>query len=460
VAVHLEVIVAKALHRRIGVRLVGSILAGALVATGAAAQSLGGVAVEHDGGIVVVRRGIAYDLVRVDPVTGAVSVVSSSTVGSGPSLQTANDVAVETSGALIVTEPFVGFQKVLRVDPATGDRAILSGLGAGSGPLFFPISVAVAPNGDLFVTQDQEFGADAGVLRVDPSTGDRSFVSSSTQGAGPAWKAPVGIAGGPGGALFVVDTQLDAVLRVDAATGDRTTISGAGVGSGPPLRLAVSLTAAPGDSLLVLDNGGTLACVPFCPSELCQICLEIAPSIVRVDPGTGNRTNVSGGGECLTFGLAGCVTPYLGHTGRGLPFVFLADIAVEPTGSYVVTDSGFGRAALVRVDPATGRRRTLAQLGPTSAQTAPDGRGPRRLDGGVMYRVRDPQAWLRRALGGACDVEALMARPDRFFAALPPAARRAVGEKLRDAILRLMAATPRPSPTSSTARDTRPRSPS
>jgi hypothetical protein len=452
--------VTRDLPRRRRLRLVVLVLGAAFLAAGASAQSLGGVAVEHDGGIVVVRRGIAYDLVRVDPVTGAVSVVSSSTVGSGPSLQTANDVAVETSGALIVTEPFVGFQKVLRVDPATGDRAILSGLGAGSGPVFFPISVAVAPAGDLFVTQDQEFGADAAVIRVDPSTGDRSLVSSSARGAGPALNAPLGLAIEPGGTLVVSDAALDAVLRIDPSTGDRTVVSSADTGSGPRLRLVEAITADADGSLLVVDNGGTRACVPFCPSELCQICLEIAPSILRVDPGTGDRTKVSGGGECLTVGLLGCVTPYLGHTGPGLPLVFAADIAVEPTGSYVITDAGFGRAALVRVNPVTGRRRTLAQLGTASAQAAPGVRGPRRRDGSVEYRVRDPQAWLRRALG-VHDAEALLAAPDEFFAALSPEARRAVGEKLRAAMLRLMsAATPRPSPTSSTARGTRPHSPS
>jgi streptogramin lyase len=443
VAVHLEVIVAKALHRHVSLRLVVSALAGVLLATGAAAQSLGGVAVEHDGGILVVRQGIAYDVVRVDPVTGAVSVVSSSTVGSGPSLQTANDVAVETSGALIVTEPFVGFQKVLRVDPATGDRTILSGLGAGSGPLFFPISVAVAPDGGLFVTQDQEFGADAAVIRVDAATGDRSLVSSSARGAGPALNAPLSIAIEPGGALVVSDAALDAVLRIDPSTGDRTVVSSADIGSGPRLLFVYAITAAADGSLLVVDNGGTQACVPFCPSELCQICLEIAPSILRVDPATGDRTKVSGGGECLTVGLLGCVTPYLGHTGPGLPLVFATDIAVEPTGSYVVADAGFGRAALVRVNPATGRRRTLAQLGTASAQTAPGVQAPRRRDGGVEYRLRDPQAWLRGALGAAYDAEALAASPERFFAGLSPEARREVGERLLVAMRRLMSAAAR-----------------
>jgi streptogramin lyase len=348
-------------------RLIG-LLAASLVLSAAPATALvpGGIALEADGSIVVVGSDPGYEVIRIDSVTGVVTTVSSSSVGSGPSLDTVSDVAVEASGSLVVTLPFIGFQKVLRVDPVSGDRSVVSDPSVGSGPVIFPRSIAVAAGGELYVTQDQEFGT-PGVVRVDPSTGDRFIVSGPSRGAGPAIKAPTGIVVEPGGSLAVTEQLLHAVLRIDPGTGDRTIVSGADTGSGPDLRWVVAITAAPDGTLLVADRGGVHSCIPFCPSELCQICIEVAPSLVRIDPGSGDRTTVSGGGSCLTVGL-GCVTPYFGRTGLGRRFLAPTDVAVEDGGSYVVADTGLGDdPTIVRVDPVTGRRRVLAHLGSASA---------------------------------------------------------------------------------------------
>jgi hypothetical protein len=428
-----------------------------LQAAAVAALTPRGIAIEQDGSIVVVGFGTDYEVIRIDPVTGAATTVSSSTVGSGPSLDTVEDVAVEPSGSLAVTLPFIGFQKVLRVDAVSGDRSIVSDPTVGSGPPIFPKSIAAA-GGTLFVTQDQEFG-DPGIVRVDPSTGDRSIVSGPSRGGGPALKAPTSIAVEPGGSLAVTEQLLEAVVRIDPATGDRTIVSDAHTGSGPPLPWVVAIAAAPDGTLLVADRGGDNFCVPFCPSELCQICLETAPSLIRVDPESGDRTTVSGGGNCLTVGLLGCVTPYFGHRGFGRRFLAPTDVAVEAGGSYVVADTGLGDPALLRVDPVTGRRRILARLGTASAGVKQHLRRRGTLDEGRVYRLPEPEAWMRNALGRDYGPLAVT-RPDLFFAGLSAARRQIVGERRYAALSRLMRdATPLPSPTSSTARDTRPRSP-
>jgi len=255
-----------------------------------------GIAIEQDGSIVVVGFGTDYEVIRIDPVTGVATTVSSSTVGSGPSLDTVEDVAVEPSGSLAVTLPFIGFQKVLRVDAVSGDRSILSDETVGSGPSIFPKSIAAA-GGALFVTEDQEFG-DPGIVRVDPSTGDRFIVSGPSRGGGPAVKAPTGIAVEPGGSLVVTEQLLEAVVRVDPATGDRTIVSDAHTGSGPPLPWVVAITATPDGTLLVADRGGDRFCVPFCPSELRRT------SPWRPGARTWSRTPASATRPCCAWTLS------------------------------------------------------------------------------------------------------------------------------------------------------------
>lgn len=424
---------------------------GILVAS-AGADGLVGLTIEHDGSIVVVRFvevGLPFaarELVRIDASTGHATILSSDTVGSGPPLDTLDDVAVEASGSLVATLPFVGFQKVLRVDAVSGDRSIVSDLAVGSGPTFFPKSIAVGADGTLFVTQDQEFGGDPGVVRVDPVTGDRATVSGSTRGTGPAFRALTSIAVEPAGTLALTEQLLEAVVRIDPATGDRSIVSSPDVGIGPPLPWVVAITAAPDGKLLVADRGGDRFCVPFCPSELCQICIETAPSLIRVEPDSGDRTAVSGGGNCLTVGLLGCVTPYFGHSGSGPRFVAPTDLGAEASGSYVVADGRLGNAAVFRVDPVSGRRRILAHLESASTRATRSLHRSVSRDTARLYRLPDPDAWMRDALGPDYDPLAAM-RPDLFFARLSAAKRRDAGERLYAAMSRLMrdvAPSPRP----------------
>jgi hypothetical protein len=79
------------------------------------------IAVESDGALIVVDNLSA--LVRVHPVTGALTLVSGLGRGTGPPFFDISGIAVEADGSLIVADSLLG---VLRVDPLTGDRTILS----------------------------------------------------------------------------------------------------------------------------------------------------------------------------------------------------------------------------------------------------------------------------------------------------------------------------------------------
>ena len=86
------------------------------------------------------------------------------------------------------------------------------------------------PPARILVAVDSSLDA---VVRVDPLTGDRTIVSSTSNGTGPAFNNPLGIAVEATGDLVVVDADLDAVVRVDPVTGDRTIVSAAGTGYRP-----------------------------------------------------------------------------------------------------------------------------------------------------------------------------------------------------------------------------------
>ena len=413
-----------------------------LLATRAAGQVLGGIAVAPDGSIFVVKNYPDDVVYRVDPQTGAATVVSSDAVGGGPLLLFPDDIAVEAGGSLVVTVPAGNASSLLRVDPSTGDRSVVSDAVTGAGvPLYAPRSVAVGADGALLVSEAADDPArEDRVQRVDAATGDRTIIANPTTGTGPVLGFPTGIAVEPGGDAVVTDLVLDAVVRVDPATGNRTSVADATTGHGPALTRAMAIDAAPDGRLVVAEVPfDPTFCVYLCPSELCGICLIPAPSLVAVDPASGDRTRVSGGGSCLVVSISNCLTPYLGRTGSGPDLFEPTGVAVESPGSYVVAD---GLGAVVRVNAATGRRRVLTDLG-TSAAAVPPGRreGLRRLaaEGGPRaYRPRNPEAWLRSALGDAAWAQALRRSPETFLARLSAAERREVGARLYAALLRTM----------------------
>jgi len=224
------------------------------------------------------------------------------------------DIAVETDGHLVVVD--AGLDVVLRVHPTTGNRTVVSGRGRGSGPpLARPLGLAVdVRHGSLVVVGKvtDVFGGKPGVvLRVDPSSGKRTAVSGLNPddpqgppiGSGPLFDRPQDIAVEANGTLWVVDGA---------------------------------------------DGLGLLA-------------------LLRVDPATGKRTVVSG------------VDPDTGQLrGSGPRFFFPRDIAVAADGSLVVagdftSDTGAPFPAVVQVHPETGNRTLIPipQAGAVAANLCP-----------------------------------------------------------------------------------------
>jgi sugar lactone lactonase YvrE len=311
--------------------------------SGPAIAGIKGIAVEATGQLVI-ANGTSYPsdpaelqrVMRVDPTSGARTIVADSTIGSGPILGSApRGIAVEATGQIVILENGnSGVGRVVRVDPRSGARTIVADAATGSGPILGsdPRGIAVEPTGWLVVADGDSTGSilDPGrVVRVDPTSGARTIVSGTTTGTGPIFHRLTGIAVEPTGQIVVVET--DRVLRVDPGSGARTIVSDATTGSGPPLSLLYAITVEPSGQLVVAGGGRLLG-----------------ESVVRVDPTSGARTVLSS--------LPGPTIPMPGPI-HGIGTPTLLGIAVEATGQFIVVDASnvvWGR--LVRIDPITGVR--------------------------------------------------------------------------------------------------------
>ena len=141
------------------------------------------------------------------------------------------------------------------------------------------VARAALPHGDLVVGEGYPIGV-PGLMVVDPITGNRTILSDSTHGTGPAFSDPTSITFETDGSLLVADTVAEALFRVDPTTGNRTIISSSTVGSGPS------------SSFLGARQFG---------NEI----LMTGPSVFSVDPATGNRAIVPGGTGTAQFDIAG-----------------------------------------------------------------------------------------------------------------------------------------------------------
>ena len=135
------------------------------------------------------------------------------------------------------------------------------------------------------------------------------------------------------GSLIVVHGTFSGwrLIRVDPQSGHRTIVSSESIGQGPPL-------ADP--HAIAVEATGTLVVVS-------------GNNVLRVDPGTGDRT-----------GVTGCPVPQACTADKVLgegPLGCFVALAVEGEGTWVVSDACLG--ALLRVDPVTGDRTVVSYPG-------------------------------------------------------------------------------------------------
>ncbi len=228
-------------------------------------------------------------IVRVDPNTGAQTLISEGGVFTGA--YDPYGIAIAANGDLIVT----GFQSgITRVNPYTGVQTTISSAGLLAGTS--PEGIAVAANGQLFVA-----APGSGVIRVDPVTGNQTLISSADLLGN-------GIAIAPNGDLFVTNYGYSRIVRVNPVTGAQTEVS-----NQVPFPSGIKI-ASNGD-LFVTSVGYVYA------SNCC--------GLYRVNPLTGVATLISNNVGPDPWGLA-----------------------VDANGDAIVVNGGLGRS-VVRVNPAT-----------------------------------------------------------------------------------------------------------
>lgn len=130
---------------------------------------------------VLMCSGQCY-LARIDPVTASQSACPWNGyrwLQFSPTDFSLQRAAVEASGSILaIAYEAAGPRELVRIDPVTGNITVLS-----SGGLFVdPRDLEVAPNGDVLVADAQALpdtsGARGAIIRVDPVTGAQVVVSS------------------------------------------------------------------------------------------------------------------------------------------------------------------------------------------------------------------------------------------------------------------------------------------
>ncbi|KOG35243.1 MULTISPECIES: hypothetical protein [Streptomyces] len=180
------------------------------------------VAVEGDGNILVAdlfSKGMGA-VIRIDPVTGEQTVLSVGESRTDP-LRPCG-LCVEADGSIVIVEqagpvPEPPAPQVVRIDPVSGARTVISS----GGSLRSPVDVVIDHHGNIVVVDANAFeGFAGGVIKVDPVSGRQTTVTS-----GGSFDTPAAIAVEADGTLLVTDnkalTREPTVFRVDPATGDQ-----------------------------------------------------------------------------------------------------------------------------------------------------------------------------------------------------------------------------------------------
>jgi parallel beta-helix repeat protein len=151
-------------------------------------------------------------ILRVDPVTGDRTVVTTGNLISGPA-----GLALEGDGTILVASFDNG--NVVKVNPLTGAQSLLTSGFVG------PSGLAVGPNDSIYLTDEAAFG-NSPVYQIDPGTGSATVISQG----GLINLLPDAIAVEPAGTLVVTNltynvTTAQSVVRLTAGAA-RNVISG------------------------------------------------------------------------------------------------------------------------------------------------------------------------------------------------------------------------------------------
>jgi sugar lactone lactonase YvrE len=242
-----------------------------LLLPGSALAAPGDPWVAYVANSVVTKQSAASPvLLRANPATGALTEISRNGA-RGDLFRHPYDIAVAADGSLLVADMGAYATpsdrtpdgRIIRVDPVTGQQSLVT-----SGNLLVdPAGLAIAPGGLIYVIENVGTIGQPGVVSVDPATGAQTLV---TQGGQLCY--PFGIAVHPNGSLLVTDYgdftdgttvincthDFGALVKVDPVTKGQSILSRNAAQWGNLLRNPLGVTVEPGGRILLVNqNGGT-----------------------------------------------------------------------------------------------------------------------------------------------------------------------------------------------------------
>jgi outer membrane protein assembly factor BamB len=160
---------------------------------------------------------------------------------------------------------------LFQIDPVTGNATLVGATGLAG---IVEGDLTAGPDGRLYGLYDLE-GMERRLFTVDPATGAATVFGTSLAGD------PSGMAFGPDGRLYVVDTSLRRMARVDAANGEVLSLTPLN----PPLGATAAMVFDRARGLFLLAEGGG------------------SNQLYTLNPATGQMTLIGSTG--LAGGLAG-----------------------------------------------------------------------------------------------------------------------------------------------------------
>jgi sugar lactone lactonase YvrE len=229
-----------------------TIISDATTGTGPALDFPFRIAVEPDGNLLVSNNGTGA-LIRIDPLSGDRTVIADAISGSGPGSSFGNGVVVGRAGRIFVVESSI--DALIEIDAVSGVRTVISDASTGSGPTFpLPTQLALDEDGDFYIV---DTALDA-IIRVDSDSGDRTLISDASTGTGDIFQSIKNISVETDGSILAVDFSVvplvRGVIRVDPTNGNRTVVSNDGTGTGPSFGTPGSVLAEAGGDIILSDK--------------------------------------------------------------------------------------------------------------------------------------------------------------------------------------------------------------